>query len=503
MAKTELFAQWLQSSMVIEDQSKTTGNRYFVCSTTGTDSAGYGKNPDSPVATLDYAISNLVTASKGDIIYVMPGHAESITTATALVMDVAGVTVQGLGSGSIRPTFTIQTNATASVVISAANVTVKNILFVCGTDGINGAVTLTGNDCLIEGCEFRDATDVEADVWLDVNADRLTVRRCFFNGYTGGDQQEAAIDLDSSDACLIEECRILGKAITAAVNISVASTNLIVRGCDFLITSTTDLSKTVVDTATGSTWEVVDCFDLAAGAGFSGGSGGALAKDDVAAVSTAVATIDAFHDVPTADATTNTVMRDVIGNKTDAAVGTVGTTKTIMAHAKGTLNQANKIDIAALGTVAAGSLTASIPHCVEKSDGAVPSGTDDLFTIAGGPVFAQIYGLVTTVLSGTSNAKLQITTTTPSATVDLNAAAVAIDNDAAGTVYYNVGATSVFTPAGTLGCVLLDPVTVEPTWLFLAPGTVKLNSSGAATGVIKWYMRYIPLSPNSLVTAAA
>lgn len=39
--------------------------------------------------------------------------------------------------------------------------------------------------------------------------------------------------------------------------------------------------------------------------------------------------------VPTADATTNAYARDVVGNKTDAAVTTVGTTKTIMAYVKG------------------------------------------------------------------------------------------------------------------------------------------------------------------------
>ena len=41
--------------------------------------------------------------------------------------------------------------------------------------------------------------------------------------------------------------------------------------------------------------------------------------------------------VPAADATTNTDERDVIGNKTDTAVTTVGTTKSIIAYIKGLL----------------------------------------------------------------------------------------------------------------------------------------------------------------------
>jgi hypothetical protein len=45
--------------------------------------------------------------------------------------------------------------------------------------------------------------------------------------------------------------------------------------------------------------------------------------------------------VPAADATTNTISRDVIGNKTDAAVVAVGTTKSLMGYIKGILTNLN------------------------------------------------------------------------------------------------------------------------------------------------------------------
>lgn len=140
--------------------------------------------------------------------------------------------------------------------------------------------------------------------------------------------------------------------------------------------------------------------------------------------------------------------------------------------------------------------------CIEKSDGAVLNGLDNLFDITGGPVLAQIYGIVTTLIGGAAMCRLQITTTTPAATAELNAGAVAIDDDAAGTSYYNVGATSVFTPV-TAGAVILDPVTVEPAWFLLPIGTVKALCSAAQDGVIAWYMVYKPLSPSSVVAAAA
>ena len=145
----------------------------------------------------------------------------------------------------------------------------------------------------------------------------------------------------------------------------------------------------------------------------------------------------------------------------------------------------------------------AMPRCVEKSDGAILAGLDPIFDVAGGPVFCQIYGLVTTLIVGASNLRLQHITIAPVATVNLNAGAVAVDDDAVGTFYYNVGATSVFTPSAGLGFLIADPVTVEPTWLLLAPGSVQCLGSAARVGVIKWYMRYVPLSTNSYVVASA
>ena len=140
--------------------------------------------------------------------------------------------------------------------------------------------------------------------------------------------------------------------------------------------------------------------------------------------------------------------------------------------------------------------------CVEKTDGASLTGDDDLFVITGGPVRAQIVGLVTTVLVGAANGDLQIDVTEPATTVDLNAAPVAIDNDVAGTIYMCLDSTSVFTPV-TAGAVIVDPVAAPEAYFILPVGTVIFRSSAAQTGVIAWYMQYQPLSPNSVVTAAA
>ena len=54
-------------------------------------------------------------------------------------------------------------------------------------------------------------------------------------------------------------------------------------------------------------------------------------------VTAVITTLPGLHAVQTADAATNTNMRDVIGNKTDAAVAAATTTKSVMAYVKGVL----------------------------------------------------------------------------------------------------------------------------------------------------------------------
>lgn len=67
------------------------------------------------------------------------------------------------------------------------------------------------------------------------------------------------------------------------------------------------------------------------------------AKDDAAAMNTTLyAGQQAIYDsqtVPSADSTDNDQMGDVVGNKTDAAVEAVGTTKSITAYSKGLVQE--------------------------------------------------------------------------------------------------------------------------------------------------------------------
>jgi len=141
-----------------------------------------------PFSTLDYAIGRC-TASRGDIIMLMPGHAESVTAAAGMVFDVAGVAVVGLGSGSLQPQISFTTIATADIDISAANVSFHNIRFTAGVADVTTAIDVaaTADNLGFYNCLFDEsATDLNYVVVMDLatGCDGLTVDGCT---YIGGD----------------------------------------------------------------------------------------------------------------------------------------------------------------------------------------------------------------------------------------------------------------------------------------------------------------------------
>jgi len=97
---------------------------------------------NSPFSTLDAAVG-ACTANRGDVIFVKPGHAETVSSATALAFDVAGIAIIGLGNGSNRPTFTLDTATTATIGVSAANISLANVIISANFADIVSAFTLT------------------------------------------------------------------------------------------------------------------------------------------------------------------------------------------------------------------------------------------------------------------------------------------------------------------------------------------------------------------------
>jgi len=137
----------------------TTGQVIFLSSVSGVN-GNSGKSPANPVATLANAIS-LCNAANGDIIMAMAGHAESISSSTALTLSKSGITVLGLGYGALRPTFTLDTANTATINVTAANVRFVNCLFVANFLNIASLFTLTtAKSFQLIDCEIRDTSAI-------------------------------------------------------------------------------------------------------------------------------------------------------------------------------------------------------------------------------------------------------------------------------------------------------------------------------------------------------
>lgn len=159
-----------------------TGRIWWVDSNNGSDGAGYGQDPNTPVASLDYAIG---LASAGDTIYLLPNHAENLSVATSVDADVQGLRIIGLGNGTMRPTFTT-TAAAGSFTVGAADVLVENVLFVANfATGTTTGVTIEAgsHNCTFRNCEFRDTSAAnEFLIHISVAAaiTDLTIEGCKF-----------------------------------------------------------------------------------------------------------------------------------------------------------------------------------------------------------------------------------------------------------------------------------------------------------------------------------
>lgn len=136
-----------------------------------------------PFSTIAYAIARCV-ANRGDIIFVAPGHAETISGAAGIDMNVAGVAVIGLGVGSLMPTLTL--SATASTFrMSAANTTLMNTRWVPSTSDVVAGIVVIATNCTIINMVTPDAgatneilTSIKATSTTNNNADGIWIEGC-------------------------------------------------------------------------------------------------------------------------------------------------------------------------------------------------------------------------------------------------------------------------------------------------------------------------------------
>jgi hypothetical protein len=182
------------------------GKVFWVSSTTGSD--GNAGTFQRPFATVDKAIS-LCTASKGDMVMLMPGHAESIANATTFQIDIAGVNVIGLGAGANRPTFSF-TDTAGSVEMDAANCVIDNVRFLADISAVVVCINVDAANCTIRNCEFN-FVDTGDDFILHIDCDDVAGTVIEANRFVAEDAtgSNAAVRLQNSD-----HSRIVGNFAT-------------------------------------------------------------------------------------------------------------------------------------------------------------------------------------------------------------------------------------------------------------------------------------------------
>lgn len=189
-----------------------TGDEFYVSSLTGSNNRYNGKTWDTPFAALDFAIGK---CTAGDTIHVLPGHAENLTTATSVNVDVAGINIIGHGTGNLIPKFST-TAAAGSITLAAANCLIENIWvysnFATGTTtGITIAATADG--CTLRKIKMTEAANTsEFLTWIAVatTITDLTIEDCYLQGIIGGTDANAIIFAGTSTNCQILRNYIYG-----------------------------------------------------------------------------------------------------------------------------------------------------------------------------------------------------------------------------------------------------------------------------------------------------
>jgi hypothetical protein len=123
-----------------------------------------------------------------DVIVLMPGHAETITGAGGITIDVAGVKIVGLGDYDLRPAFLMDGGTAVTCLVTAANCSIENVVFRAGHANIVVWGTITAKGFRLLRCAFEENTASEN--WLigpsvgatDNDADGFEMLACTWKG---------------------------------------------------------------------------------------------------------------------------------------------------------------------------------------------------------------------------------------------------------------------------------------------------------------------------------
>ena len=227
----------------------TTGTVLFVDSGHPRASDGNLGTETKPYATIDAAISSgRIAANNGDVIFVAPGHAETVTT--AITFDVAGVRVVGLGWGRSRPAIT-PSGAIDTVTITANNCWLENVRIIGQAADSTASININADDFTCVNCVIEQGATPLIGVTVE-GGDRFRFQDCMFMGTAAG--PDVGIDFESSDITkdwVVEDCTFnyvqsVGLDL-AGIRTVFKTTGGLVKNCNFIAMDVTaiDINSSV------------------------------------------------------------------------------------------------------------------------------------------------------------------------------------------------------------------------------------------------------------------
>lgn len=174
--------------------------------------------------TLNRALAGC-RAGYGDIVLVLPGHAENISVADQMSNLKAGTRIIGLGHGTMRPTFT-WTAAAATLLLDVADVLLSNLRLLmdpgAGTVNVAAPMTISAAGCVLDGCQIRMGTDANSKVTIGITttaaAADLVLNELDIYGATAA-ECTTMLQFVGADRLRIKNCSVVGA--TSAVGVGV------------------------------------------------------------------------------------------------------------------------------------------------------------------------------------------------------------------------------------------------------------------------------------------
>lgn len=524
-ASTALFGKWLRGSLQVVDQSITTGDVLFVDSghTSASDVATNGANPDKPYATLDYAIGQ-ATANNGDRIYVAPAHAETLIADSGVDVDVAGVSIIGLGNGEDRPIFTFTTDTAADFKMAAVNTRLSGCIFKCNIASQVMMIETSGDDVEIDHCEFREGSATGLNFITvgvaDADSDRCNIHHNIFHMPTAGNGASAISFAKDHTGVRVEDNSVYGDFDDACINVPAAGdvqvnlairrnslTNLLAgQHCIQIANATctgvcednrlvTDVVSTSLDpgglASAGNLWNVIGDADT------EGVPPNSLSNQSTTfSGSTNDTTSDTIHG----KIGTDTEMAD--DSLFDLLGGTALKTDSLSDALFGTGG------IATFPAAAAPADTVSMAEALREiydqnervfttAAAVIAAGTATVFTVAGGPI--EVISLISVCVTGNdATATLHKWTANPTdgTATDISAASASLANATAGTILNITGTLATATVITAQGTAIAQAAAV------VVPVGVltSITSGGATTGTWTHHLRYKPLGRGVVIT---